>query len=126
MRAHAREEDMTPKQLEKKIAAMEKRLTKLEARARRGMRRKATLPRKTQSRRTTRSQTAPLTEREKQARILETLRARGLISEPTEREKQLAAEWNARPGEERRRIMETYRASAPNISLADIVMENRR
>jgi predicted nucleic acid-binding Zn-ribbon protein len=118
MRAHAREEDMTLKQLEKKIAAMEKRLTKLEARARRGM--------KTQSRRTTRSQTAPLTEREKQARILETLRARGLISEPTEREKQLAAEWNARPGEERRRIMETYRASAPNISLADIVMENRR
>ena len=49
-----------------------------------------------------------------------------MISEPTVREKEIAAEWRARPAEERKRIVEEFRAIAPNISLADIVIENRR
>lgn len=116
---------MTLKQLEKKIAAMEKRLTVLENKTRRNGR-KPRAAQKARKRGTARTAAATLTEQEKQARILETLRARGMISEPTEREKQLAAEWNARPAAERQRLMEAYRASAPNVSLADIVIENRR
>lgn len=117
---------MTLKQLEKKIAAMEKRLTVLENRTRRANGRKTTSVRKARAQRATRSTTTVLTEQEKQKRALEILRARGMISEPTEREKQMAAEWMARPEAERMRLMEAYRASAPNVSLADIVIENRR
>jgi type VI protein secretion system component VasK len=117
---------MTVKQMEKKIAALEKRLTVLENKTRRQNGRKPGAVRKTRARRTIRSATTALTEQEKQKRVLEVLRAKGMISEPTEREKQIAAEWMARPEAERTRIMEEFRAVAPGVSLADIVIENRR
>ncbi len=117
---------MTLKQLEQKIAAMEKRLTVLENQTRRANGRNTTGVRKTRARRTMRSTTAVLTEQEKQKRALEILRARGMISEPTEREKQMAAEWMARPEAERKRILEEFYNLKLEKSLSDIVIENRR
>lgn len=117
---------MTLKQLEKKIAAVEKRLTVLENKTRRSNGRKAGALRKTRARRTLRSDISALTEREKQARALEALRARGMISEPTEREKQIAAEWMARPEAERKHILEQFYNLKLEKSLSDIVIENRR
>lgn len=117
---------MTLKQLEKRVAAMEQRLTALEKRKRRANGNKPNAIRKTRKRRTLRSTTLALTEQEKQKRVLELLRAKGMISEPTEREKQIAAEWMARPEEERERLLKSFRESAPNVSLADIVINNRR
>lgn len=117
---------MTLKELEKKIAAMERRLAKLEKKYLRPNGHKRNGVRKTRVRRALRSNTRPLTEREKQERALEILRDKGIISEPTGREKKLAAEWMKRPEEERRRMVQDFRASAPNVSLGDIVIENRR
>ncbi len=117
---------MTMKQLEQKVAAIEKRLAKLEKRNARPNGHKTNGARTTRARHTPRVKPTLLTEQEKQKRVLEFLRAKGKISEPTERAKQIAAEWMARPEEERERLVQKFRDSAPNISLADIVIENRR
>ncbi len=123
----AREEGrMTVKELEQKVAAIEKRLAKLEKKNARPNGHKANSARKTRARQTIRSNTPPLTEQEKQKRVLEILRAKGKISEPTEREKQIAAEWMARPEEERRRILDEFYNLKLDKSLSDIVIENRR
>jgi hypothetical protein len=54
------------------------------------------------------------------------LRRAGLLSEPTEREKALAAEWDALPEEERRRAFEEFSSAAPDVMLSQIVIDNRR
>lgn len=117
---------MTLKQLEKRVAAMEQRLSALEKKKRRPNGNKSNGIRKTRNRQTLRSNTAALTEQEKQKRALEILRAKGMISEPTEHEKQIAAEWLARPKEERERLLEEFYNLPLTKSLSDIVIENRR
>lgn len=56
----------------------------------------------------------------------EILRAAGLLSEPTAKEKQLIAEWNAIPTEERTRLVEEFRTAKFDKPLSEIVIENRR
>lgn len=116
---------MTVKEMEKEIASIKRRLAKLEKQKPRRNGHARTRARKTRSRRALHSDPAPLTEQEKQKRALNVLRAKGMLSEPTEREKQMAAEWMVRPETERTRLTEEFRASAPSVSLADIVIENR-
>lgn len=117
---------MTVKQLEKEIASIKQRLAKLEQRQRPKNGEKGNDARKTRDLQILRANLARLSAQEKQKRVLEILRAEGMITEPTEREKQIAAEWMARPEEERRRLMEEFRKVAPHVSLAEIVIENRR
>jgi hypothetical protein len=54
------------------------------------------------------------------------LRAKGLISEPTEREREIAAEWRALSEEEKREhreFMDSLRLDPP---LSQIILDNRR
>jgi hypothetical protein len=117
---------MTLKQLEKKIAAVEKRLEKLEKKTRRGNTRRAKGARKTRTRKVTRSGTNGLSEQEKYKKAEELLRAKGMIAELTEREKQMAAEWRARPESERQRILSDFYNLKLDKPLSDIIAENRR
>ena len=117
---------MTVKEMEKEIASIKRHLTKLEKQEPRQKGQARTRARKTSSRRALLSDPTALTEREKQERALKVLRAKRMLSEPTEREKQMAAEWMVRPEAERTRLTEEFRASAPNVSLSDIVIANRR
>jgi hypothetical protein len=59
-------------------------------------------------------------------RVLALLRAKGLISEPTEREREIAAEWEALSEEEKRshrELMDSLRLDSP---LSQIILDNRR
>ncbi|MBI3538042.1 MAG: hypothetical protein HY070_10860 [Chloroflexi bacterium] len=59
-------------------------------------------------------------------RALEIVRRAGLLSEPTEREKQRVTKWLAVPEEERKRLQQEYRTAKLDKMLSDIVIENRR
>jgi hypothetical protein len=65
----------------------------------------------------------PVAEKE---RVLALLRTKGLISEPTQRERELAAEWAALSEEEKRehrKLMDSLELDPP---LSQIILENRR
>jgi hypothetical protein len=64
--------------------------------------------------------------RDERAIVTEILRNAGLLSEPTEHEKALAAEWRALPEEERKRAFEEFSSAAPDVMLSQIVIDNRR
>ncbi len=64
--------------------------------------------------------------RSESERADEILRAAGLLSEPTARERQLIAEWEAMPAEERTRLTEEFRTAKFDKPLSEIVIENRR
>ena len=54
------------------------------------------------------------------------LRAQGLIREPTPEERQLAAEWDALPEEEKEAIRWELDHLPPGPMASDIIIENRR
>jgi hypothetical protein len=56
----------------------------------------------------------------------EILRAAGLLSESTAKEKQRIAQWRAVSPEERKRLVEEFRALKLDKPLSQIVIENRR
>ena len=103
------------KQLEKQVL----RLKSESAKMRRALREHGILP----TPRTTGARAKKMTERE---RVDEILRAAGLLSKPTTQEKQLVAEWNAIPAEERTRLTEEFRNAKFDKPLSEIVIENRR
>ncbi|MDT7949508.1 MULTISPECIES: hypothetical protein [Thermoflexus] len=54
------------------------------------------------------------------------LRSQGLIREPTPEERQLAAEWEALPEEEKEAIRRELDHLPPGPMASDIIIENRR
>lgn len=56
----------------------------------------------------------------------EILRAAGLLSTPTAKAKQRIAQWRAVSPEERKRLVEEFRALKLDKPLSQIVIENRR
>ena len=54
------------------------------------------------------------------------LRSQGLIREPTPEERQLAAEWDALPEEEKEAIRQELDNLPPGPMASDIIIENRR
>lgn len=59
-------------------------------------------------------------------RVREILRKAGLVGEPTAKEKQLIAEWETVPAEERARLLAEFRTAKLTKPLSQIVIENRR
>jgi len=59
-------------------------------------------------------------------RLLAWLRAQGLIREPTPEERQLAAEWDALPEEEKEAHIRLMRSLVLDPPLSQIIIDNRR
>jgi hypothetical protein len=116
---------MTLKQLEKKIAAMEKRLAKLEKGGRRPAKQKPSRVR-AQTHRAPRSGTNPLTTRARQKSALEKMHAEGLIVTLPDEAQKRVARWRALPERERNRILEEFSKTPLEKPLSQIVLENRR
>ena len=58
--------------------------------------------------------------------VLAWLRAQGLIREPTPEERQLAAEWDALPEEEKEAHIRLMRSLVLDPPLSQIIIDNRR
>jgi hypothetical protein len=69
---------------------------------------------------------APLPEPVNQAQLLAWLKAEGLVREPTPEERQLAAEWDALPEEEKQAICQELDQLPPGHRASDIIIVNRR
>ena len=77
-------------------------------------------------RQSSRTRTRVVVRRSRSEEVDEILRRAGLLHEPTERERQLVAEWQAVSLEERTRLVEEFRAMKFEKPLSDIIIENRR
>ncbi len=64
--------------------------------------------------------------REENATSDAVLRAAGLLCEPTERERQIVAEWQAVPTEERITLLTEFRSLPLEPGLSQIIIDNRR
>ena len=117
---------MTLKQLERRVAAMEQRLTALEKKKRRTNGHKSNGGRKTRARQTLHSNTTDLTEQEKQKRAIEHLRKIGMIVELPPQAKERAARWRALPEDEQKRILDEFARLPLEKPLSEIINENRR
>ncbi len=107
------------KRLKSEVETLKKKVARLERREngkRRSIARKRRLT-------TPRLRKRGLNENERADQIL---RRAGLLAEPTEREKQLVAEWRAVPESERNRLLDQFRSTKLNIPLSQIVIEQRR
>ena len=59
-------------------------------------------------------------------KLLDWLKAEGVVRDPTPRERQLAAEWSALPEEERQAIRRELDHLPPGPMASDVVLGNRR
>ena len=107
---------MTEKQMEKKIEALAKRVTRLERRLKNGEHQSTTAQRALLSPASTTPKTISL----------EIARQAGLLVELPPEAKARAAEWHTLPEDERKRILDEFYNLKLDQSLADIIIENRR
>jgi len=104
---------------EKTIKQMQKDIRDIKRQLVRRQRNETARTKSTSKLRTSRSRSAG-------ERADEILRAAGLLNEPTIKEKELIAQWQAVPLEERKRLVEEFRALKLDKPLSQIVIENRR
>jgi hypothetical protein len=116
---------MTLKQLEKKIAAVEKRVAKLEKTKKRTTTRKQNGARKTNGQRTRQSSPSAGSEQARQKHALESLREKGMIVELPPEAKKRAARWRALPQDERKRILNEFSQVRLDKPLSEIIIQNR-
>ena len=117
---------MTLKQIEKKLAAVERRLQKLEqGRQPSGVARK---PRahKGNGNGAKRAVIASSKAKTANQRAHEILESAGLLADLPPEAKKRAAAWRARPAQERKRILEEFSAIPLDKPLSEILLENRR
>lgn len=113
---------MTTKQMEKKIAELERRLAKLEEQKRKSLK----VRKQARTVRRTRRASKPLQSGASNSQIVRALQGEGVLAKPTEQELAAVASWQAQPQTTRAKLVDEFRMAAPSHQLSDIVIENRR
>jgi hypothetical protein len=106
------------KRMQREIEILKKKVVRLERRE--SGKRQVERPRKSTG---SRERKGSASERERASGALQ---AAGLVSEPTEYERQLVAEWRQVPEPERNQLVEQFRNMELDRPLSDLIIEQRR